>query len=112
MPDYANWILNQIDEHNQLIKHRLYRQHCTISTSNDDQNNFAVKDLRLMGRDLKRTIIIDNLSENYMSSTPDNGICIPSWYDDLDDTCLTKLKPLLESIVLREIPDVRQIVGG
>ncbi len=58
MPDYADWILNQIDE-TGFIAHRLYRQHCS------PKEDYAIKDLRLIGRDLKRTIIVDNLAENF-----------------------------------------------
>ena len=63
MPDYADWIMDQIDEYG-FVKHRLYRQHCS---PNDD---YAIKDLRFLGRDLRRTIIIDNLKENFEATTP------------------------------------------
>lgn len=58
MPDYADWILDQIDEPG-FIAHRLYRQHCT------PQEDYAIKDLRNLGRDLRRTIIVDNLADNF-----------------------------------------------
>ena len=78
MPDYADWILDNIDRHNK-ITHRLYRQHTTIN------QNYAIKDLNNIGRDLQKTIIIDNLPENFNLTTPLNGIQISSWYDDMDD---------------------------
>jgi TFIIF-interacting CTD phosphatase-like protein len=49
--------MNDIDE-NGFVKHRLYRQHCS------PHDDYAIKDLRFLGRDLRRTIIIDNLKEN------------------------------------------------
>ena len=87
MPDYADWILDQIDEPG-YIAHRLYRQHCT------PQEDYAIKDLRNLGRDLRRTLIVDNLAENFQE-TPENGIWVESWYDDLDDHVLPNLQAFL-----------------
>jgi TFIIF-interacting CTD phosphatase-like protein len=42
------------------------------------------KDLRLIGRELNRTIIIDNLSENFRL-TPDNGIHISDFCGEFED---------------------------
>ena len=72
------------------MKHRLYRQHCS------PHEDYAIKDLNNLGRDIKRTIIIDNLKENFELTTPDNGIWVESWYDDLDDKVLPTLVPFLE----------------
>lgn len=47
-----------------------------------------------MGRDIKKTIIVDNLAENFRLQ-PDNGIYIKPWYDDHEDTALLELAPLL-----------------
>ena len=57
--DYADFILNYIDKENNYITHRLYRHHCKY----DD--GVYVKDLTLLGRDLDRTIIIDNIKDNF-----------------------------------------------
>lgn len=40
-----------------------------------------------MGRDLNRTIIVDNITENFLLH-PENGISIKSWYDDPFDDAL------------------------
>lgn len=70
-----------------------------------------MKDLRLIGRDIKKTLIIDNLKENYDSTCPDNGIEIESWYgDDLDDTELLQLIPFLKAMVQNEEKDVRKVL--
>jgi len=70
-----------------------------------------VKDLRLIGRDIKKSIIIDNLRENYWSTCPNNGIEIESWYgEDLDDTELYKLIPFLKALVENEEKDVRKVL--
>jgi TFIIF-interacting CTD phosphatase-like protein len=53
------------------------------------------KDLHLLGRPLERTIIIDNLRENFQETTPNNGIWVESWYNDMDDRVLPRLQPFL-----------------
>jgi len=94
--------LNSIDRKHS-IDHRLYRQHTKRT------GPFAIKDLNLIGRDLATTIIIDNLEENFIQTTPDNGICIKSWIDDLEDKELDYLTPFLKAIVDRG-EDVRNVL--
>jgi len=53
-----------------------------------------IKDLSRIGRPLNKTIIVDNVAENF-SQQPDNGIFIKSWFDDMQDTALLELAPLL-----------------
>lgn len=86
--DYADWVIDQIDPE-RLIHYRLYRQHAL------PWGPIFVKDLSRIGRDLDRTLIIDNVQENFMLQ-PHNGIFILSWYDDPQDTALFSLTPLLE----------------
>jgi len=50
-----------------------------------------VKDLSLLGRDINKTIIIDNISDNFILQ-PDNGIFISTWYDDMRDRLIMELK--------------------
>ena len=113
MQDYADWIVDGID-HRRTIKHRLYRQHCKKETPPQTEGEIeqgfqSVKDLRLIGRDIKKTIIIDNLKENFWSTCPNNGIEIKDWYgDDLEDTELEKLIPFLAGMVKNEELDVRK----
>jgi len=99
LQEYADQVVDQIDVGNN-IKHRLYRQHTS-------QNGpFLVKDLSLLGRDLDRTIIIDNISDNFILQ-PDNGIFISTWYDDMSDNFLREITPLLTELVEKRVPDVR-----
>lgn len=67
LKEYADYILNQMDPHRKLINYRLYRDSCLF--------NYGVylKDLSRLGRDLKKTLIIDNIAENF-DLQPDNGI--------------------------------------
>ena len=51
-------MLNQIDKEKR-IKYRLYRQHAS------PKGPVFVKDLSRIGRDLAKTIIVDNVAENF-----------------------------------------------
>ena len=63
-----------------------------------------------LGRDLKRTIIVDNLAENFQATTPNNGIWVESWYDDMQDTVLPRLGKFLQQLVEESVPDVRKVL--
>jgi len=100
LQDYADQVIDQIDV-NRNIKYRLYRQHTSLN------GPFLVKDLSLLGRDLARVIIIDNISDNFIIQ-PDNGIFCSTWYDDMSDNFLEDISPLLIEIVEKKLPDVRK----
>ena len=65
-----------------------------------------MKDLSRIGRDLSKTIIVDNVAENFQLQ-PDNGIFIKSGFDAMNATALSELAPLLKQIVKKQVPDVR-----
>ena len=88
---YADWILDDLDKQ-RCIRYRLYRNNCKL------RRGVYVKDLSRLGRDLDRTIIIDNIAENF-DLQPNNGIHILSWFNNPADTELLKLEPFLRSIV-------------
>jgi CTD small phosphatase-like protein 2 len=100
MQDYADWVLDQIDKERR-ISYRMYRQHASPT------GMVFVKDLSKIGRPLNKTIIVDNVAENF-SLQPDNGIFIKSWFDDMSDTALLELAPLLKQIVQKSVKDVRE----
>ena len=102
--DYADNILNQLDINNNIFKYRLYRQHTSILGCN------VYKDLSKIGRDLNKTIIIDNLRENFKMQ-PNNGIFIKTWTSDVNDTQLRDLKKILKAIVEFNITDVKYIIS-
>jgi len=65
-----------------------------------------MKDIRKCGRDMSKTIIIDNLAENFQV-TPENGIFILSWFHDPEDKALLELIPFLKKLVIDNVEDVR-----
>jgi Dullard-like phosphatase family protein len=98
--DYADWVIGQIDPKG-LVHHRLYRQDAL------PWGPLFCKDLSRLGRDLDRTLIIDNVQENFMKH-PNHGIFISTWYDDLEDTALPELTPMLEELIQTRacVPDI------
>jgi len=70
-------------------------------------NNVFVKDLSLVGRHLRDSIIIDNSPTSYMLQ-PECALPILSWYDDPRDNALLDLIPLL--IQLSKVDDVREAI--
>ena len=98
MRAYAEQVLRALDPQYRL-KFKFYRDSCI-----EVQGNY-VKDLRLLGRDLRHVAIIDN-SELAFYCQPENGILIPSWFNDQNDRELDNLLPLLER--MKDCDDVRE----
>ena len=89
---YADNILDKIDCNGEYFKHRLYRRHAIY------ENGECVKKLSMIGRDLKKIVFIDNLKSNAKYNMG-NLYLIKSWYSDIDDTELIKMKDKLKDIV-------------
>ena len=99
--DYANLLIEAIEENKIYFEHRLYRQH-TVIIDND-----FVKDLTRIGRPLDKIVIIDNMPQNFRLQK-ENGINIkPFWGEDIYDAALINLTPILINIA-EEGGDIRQ----
>lgn len=95
---YADKLLDLLDPSRKFTKHRRFRDACVPV-----QGTF-VKDLRVLGRDLSRVIIVDNAVEAF-SFQLENGIPIKSWFAEPEDTELVKLYHFL--VTLQSSKDIR-----
>ncbi|KAG0350581.1 hypothetical protein BG005_009885 [Podila minutissima] len=97
---YADPVLDMLDVH-QVVKHRLFRESCLNHKGN------YVKDLSVIGRDLKNTIIIDNSPASYIFHQS-NAVPISSWFNDPHDTELLDLIPFLADLTV--VDDVNPVL--
>ncbi len=93
---YADAVLARIDPKG-YIKHRLYREHLTWIACGPNQTKY-VKDLRVLGRDLRRVILVDNSPEVFIQSQTCNGWPIATWKSDPTDEHLLFLTSYLKQM--------------
>ncbi|KAJ3007692.1 UNVERIFIED_CONTAM: hypothetical protein HDU68_003390, partial [Siphonaria sp. JEL0065] len=98
---YADPVLDMLDIYG-VVKHRLFREACLHHKGN------YVKDLNLLGREIKDIIILDNSPVSYIFH-PSNAIPISSWFNDPNDTELLDLIPFLED--LKHVVDVTTVLS-
>ncbi|KAB8233692.1 putative general stress response phosphoprotein phosphatase Psr1/2 [Aspergillus alliaceus] len=92
---YGDPLLDQLDIHN-VVHHRLFRDSCY-----NHQGNYV----KVVGRDLRDTIIIDNSPTSYIFH-PQHAIPISSWFSDAHDNELLDLIPVLEDLAGTQVKDI------
>ena len=98
--EYADWAMQRVDPEGSILL-RLYREH----TSEEH-----VKDLELLGRDIDRVIIIDNVEKSF-EKHPRNGIIIKSWMGDQKDGELSSMVAPLSRICIDRQVSLYEIVA-
>jgi len=98
---YADRLLDTLDPGRRLVRHRIFREGCTLS------GGAYVKDLRGLRRDLGRTLLVDNSPQAFALQLG-NGVPIDSFLGSPDDTELETLMPFLERAT--RASDVRALV--
>ena len=94
LPKYADPVLDLLDA-TKTISWRLFRRHCYAF-----QGNY-VKDLTCLGRDLKKTVIVDNSPFSY-AFHPQNAFPITSFIDNPNDNELLNAIPYLRELAHSE----------
>jgi len=94
---YADPLLDLLDTH-KVIRYRLFRESCVFYEGN------YVKDLSVLDRDIRKTIIIDNSPNSYLFH-PENAIDCSSFIDDPRDRELDQIGSFLTGI--KDAKDVR-----
>ena len=96
----ADELINIIEKNKKYFDKRLYREYCTLLGA------AYIKDISKLGRDLTKTIIIDNdLICFYLQQ--ENGILIKSFKGEKDDNKLLNLYQILEKIIKSPFNDIR-----
>ncbi|XP_049575193.1 CTD small phosphatase-like protein 3 [Syngnathus scovelli] len=99
--EYAEKILDILDPQRKLFRHRLYQDECSCVLGH------YVKDLGVLGRDLHKTVVLDNAPHTYPNHLM-NTLPIKSWSGESDDRELQKLIPYMEKLSAAE--DFREVL--
>ena len=99
---YSTTIINYIQQGRKLFDVNLYREHCTLI------GRKFIKDISLIGRDMKKIIMVDDLPEN-LEKFQANGILILPYEgeEQINDRVLYELKKMLILIYKLGYDDIR-----
>ncbi|KAI9320402.1 NLI interacting factor [Dichotomocladium elegans] len=101
MPEYADPVIDWLDQDRNVISQRYFRQSCIV------RNDNFIKDISLAEPDLAKVCLVDN-SVAAFELFKENAIPLPGWISNPNDECLLDLLPLLDA--LRFTADVRSIL--
>ncbi|XP_023147410.2 CTD small phosphatase-like protein 3 [Amphiprion ocellaris] len=93
--EYAEKILDVLDPQKKLFRHRLYQDDCACILGH------YIKDLSILGRDLSKTVVLDNAPHTYPYHLM-NTLPIKSWSGQTGDRELQKLIPYMEKLSAAE----------
>ena len=103
--EYADPLIDQIENDKKYFSKRLYRQHTVLIGDN------YIKDITKLGRELNRTIIVDNEKSSF-SLQQRNGILIKPFFGEEDsfnlDMALENLSIILLKIIKNPFQDIRK----
>ena len=104
---YASPVLDRLDPTGSLIRGRFYRPSCLF------KKGMYLKDLRriqegIKKKTLERVVLVDNNPVSFVTQ-PDNGIPVPSFYDDVNDMALPLVNDLIDD-KLSGVEDVRPVL--
>jgi len=89
---YANAVLKLLDPHDSYISYKVYRNKCI------SKGGQYLKDLRIFAnRDMKKMVIVDNSIVSFAKQLS-NGVYVPSYFGQREDTILKSVKELLKEI--------------
>ncbi|KMU73433.1 NIF domain containing protein [Coccidioides immitis RMSCC 3703] len=100
--EYADPVIDWLEQERKFFHSRYYRQHCTL------RNGAYIKDLSSVEPDLSKVMILDNSPMSYIFHE-DNAIPIEGWINDPTDNDLLHLIPLLEA--MQYVTDVRALLA-
>eukprot|EP01065_Artemidia_motanka_P052027 TRINITY_DN9298_c0_g1_i1.p1 TRINITY_DN9298_c0_g1~~TRINITY_DN9298_c0_g1_i1.p1 ORF type:complete len:523 (+),score=105.30 TRINITY_DN9298_c0_g1_i1:70-1638(+) len=94
---YAQSVLREIDTRS-AVRHCVYRHHKWF-----DGNPGQLKDLRLLGRDLSRTLVVENTPDCVRRQAA-NAVLVPDYHGAAEDATLPRLGELIRCLVESGLP--------
>ncbi|CAK94861.1 unnamed protein product (macronuclear) [Paramecium tetraurelia] len=99
---YASQVIESIDK-NKVVSATLFRDKCIVTNE-----GVHIKDLRILGRDMKDIVLVDNAAYSFGVHI-ENGIPIIPYYDNKEDKELRQLYDFLITNVLPSF-DCRKVL--